>query len=171
MFFCFKCSLQTIQHKMAELKTSIAVCRSFIDECIAQHNIGCLDNSTASMAKVRSFYYEFFFKQYLFGIENMYYKNNMRFLIISTGLLIWKVKLLQSVCNFMVDGVTWWILALLAPLLTLESRVSTVARMRLWKSLLPEQLSSHQNNSSNIPGLKFLLKIIKIVCNTCWRLV
>ena len=37
---------------MAELKTSIAVCRSFIDECIAQHNIGCLDNSTASMAKV-----------------------------------------------------------------------------------------------------------------------
>ena len=45
-------SLQTIQHKMAELKTSIAVCRSFIDECIAQHNIGCLDNSTASMAKV-----------------------------------------------------------------------------------------------------------------------
>ena len=46
-------NLQTIQHKLAELKTSIAVCRSFIDECIAQHNIGCLDNSTASMAKVR----------------------------------------------------------------------------------------------------------------------
>jgi len=44
-------SLQTIQHKMAELKTSIAVCRSFIDECIAQHNIGQLGNDTASMAK------------------------------------------------------------------------------------------------------------------------
>ena len=37
---------------MAELKTSIAVCRSFIDECIAQHNIGQLGNDTASMAKV-----------------------------------------------------------------------------------------------------------------------
>lgn len=44
-------SLQTVQHKLAELKTSIAVCRSFVDECIAQHNIGCLNNSTASMAK------------------------------------------------------------------------------------------------------------------------
>jgi len=44
-------NLQTIQHKLAELKTSTAVCRSFIDECIAQHNIGQLTNSTASMAK------------------------------------------------------------------------------------------------------------------------
>ena len=26
--------LQTIQHKMAEMKTSIAVCRAFIDQCI-----------------------------------------------------------------------------------------------------------------------------------------
>ena len=34
------------------MKTSTAVCRSFIDECIDQHNIGQLNNSTASMAKV-----------------------------------------------------------------------------------------------------------------------
>ena len=26
--------LQTIQHKMAEMKTSIAVCRAFMDQCI-----------------------------------------------------------------------------------------------------------------------------------------
>ena len=26
--------LQTIQHTMAEIKTSIAVCRAFIDQCI-----------------------------------------------------------------------------------------------------------------------------------------
>jgi long-chain-acyl-CoA dehydrogenase len=44
-------SLQTIQHKLAELKTSIAVCRTFIDDCIGQHNAGSLNNSTASMAK------------------------------------------------------------------------------------------------------------------------
>jgi len=43
--------LQTIQHTMAEIKTSIAVCRAFIDQCIESHNVGKLDNSTASMAK------------------------------------------------------------------------------------------------------------------------
>ena len=43
--------LQTIQHTMADLKTSIAVCRAFIDQCIELHNVGKLDNSTASMAK------------------------------------------------------------------------------------------------------------------------
>ena len=43
--------LQTVQHTMAELKTSIAVCRAFIDQCIDLHNVGKLDNSTASMAK------------------------------------------------------------------------------------------------------------------------
>merc|ERR1711983_238371 len=43
--------LQTIQHKMAELKTQIAVCRAFIDQCIELHDVALLDNSMASMAK------------------------------------------------------------------------------------------------------------------------
>ena len=43
--------LQTIQHKMAEIKTSIAVCRAFIDQCIDLHERGQLDYSQASMAK------------------------------------------------------------------------------------------------------------------------
>ena len=43
--------LQTIQHKMAEMKTSIAVCRTFIDECIELHDAKQLNNSTASMTK------------------------------------------------------------------------------------------------------------------------
>ena len=43
--------LQTIQHKMAEMKTSIAVCRAFIDQCIDLHERGQLDFSQASMAK------------------------------------------------------------------------------------------------------------------------
>ena len=44
-------ALQTVQHTMAELKTDIAVCRAFIDQCIELHTVGKLDNSTASMAK------------------------------------------------------------------------------------------------------------------------
>ena len=44
-------ALQTIQHKMAELKTSISVCRSFIDECIDLHDQKMLSNEQASMAK------------------------------------------------------------------------------------------------------------------------
>lgn len=44
-------SLQTIQHRMADLKTSIAVCRAFIDQCIELHDAGQLDNAMASMAK------------------------------------------------------------------------------------------------------------------------
>merc|ERR1712002_973667 len=32
--------LQTVQHKLAELKTSIAVCRTFVDECIKLHDEG-----------------------------------------------------------------------------------------------------------------------------------
>merc|ERR1719411_2410986 len=44
-------ALQTIQHTMADLKTSIAVCRAFIDQCIELHNVKKLDNSMASMAK------------------------------------------------------------------------------------------------------------------------
>jgi long-chain-acyl-CoA dehydrogenase len=43
--------LQTVQHKLAELKTSIAVCRSFIDECMRLHEEGKLCGEMASMAK------------------------------------------------------------------------------------------------------------------------
>jgi len=44
-------NLQTIQHKMAEMKTAITVCRTFIDECIELHDSKQLNNSSASMAK------------------------------------------------------------------------------------------------------------------------
>ncbi|ESO11161.1 hypothetical protein HELRODRAFT_158178 [Helobdella robusta] len=44
-------SLQTIQHKLAELKTSICVTRSFVDTCIQIHNDHKLDSNMASMAK------------------------------------------------------------------------------------------------------------------------
>jgi len=43
--------LQTVQHKLAELKTSIAVCRAFIDQCLDLHTNAKLDGSMASMAK------------------------------------------------------------------------------------------------------------------------
>lgn len=43
--------LQTVQHRFAELKTSIAVCRAFIDQCISLHLHRKLSNETASMAK------------------------------------------------------------------------------------------------------------------------
>jgi len=43
--------LQTVQHKMAEMKTSIAVCRAFIDQCIELLDRKQLDNAQASMAK------------------------------------------------------------------------------------------------------------------------
>lgn len=42
---------QTIRHKMAEMKTSLAVGRAFADNCIERHNEGALDAATASMAK------------------------------------------------------------------------------------------------------------------------
>ncbi|KNC87081.1 long-chain specific acyl-CoA dehydrogenase, mitochondrial [Sphaeroforma arctica JP610] len=45
-------ALQTIRHKLAELKTDICQARSFIDNCIELHSIGKLDTATASMAKV-----------------------------------------------------------------------------------------------------------------------
>ncbi len=44
-------SLQTIQHRLAEMKTSLAVCRTFIDMCIEQHSVKQLSNESASMAK------------------------------------------------------------------------------------------------------------------------
>ena len=43
--------LQTVQHKLAELKTSIAVCRAFIDQCIEYHDGNSLGSEMASMAK------------------------------------------------------------------------------------------------------------------------
>ncbi|KAK1165940.1 long-chain specific acyl-CoA dehydrogenase, mitochondrial [Acipenser oxyrinchus oxyrinchus] len=43
--------LQTVQHKLAELKTEICVGRSFVDSCLQLHSEKKLDSSTASMAK------------------------------------------------------------------------------------------------------------------------
>lgn len=43
--------LQTVQHKMAELKTQIAVTRAFVDRCIELHMHGKLTPEMASMAK------------------------------------------------------------------------------------------------------------------------
>jgi len=43
--------LQVVQHKLAELKTSIAVCRAFVDQCLALHNEGKLGGEMASMSK------------------------------------------------------------------------------------------------------------------------
>ena len=43
--------LQTIQHKLAEIKTEVVVGRTFADHCLALHAVGKLDNQTASMAK------------------------------------------------------------------------------------------------------------------------
>ena len=44
-------SLQTVQHKLAEMKTNIAVCRAFLDECIELLDNNQLSNESASMAK------------------------------------------------------------------------------------------------------------------------
>uniref|UniRef100_UPI003AAFDEBA long-chain specific acyl-CoA dehydrogenase, mitochondrial n=1 Tax=Centroberyx gerrardi TaxID=166262 RepID=UPI003AAFDEBA len=43
--------LQTVQHKLAELKTEICVGRAFVDSCFQLHAEKRLDSSTASMAK------------------------------------------------------------------------------------------------------------------------
>ncbi|KAI4872679.1 hypothetical protein NFI96_026548, partial [Prochilodus magdalenae] len=43
--------LQTVQHKLAELKTEICVGRAFIDNCLQLHSERKLDSGTASMAK------------------------------------------------------------------------------------------------------------------------
>ncbi|KAG5833617.1 hypothetical protein ANANG_G00277790 [Anguilla anguilla] len=43
--------LQTVQHKLAELKTEICVGRAFVDSCLQLHAEKKLDSSTASMAK------------------------------------------------------------------------------------------------------------------------
>lgn len=44
-------SLQTVQHKLAEIQTNITVGRAFADRCLELHAQKKLDNSTASMAK------------------------------------------------------------------------------------------------------------------------
>ncbi|CAG0883088.1 unnamed protein product [Cyprideis torosa] len=44
-------ALQTVQHKLAEIKTEAAVGRAFVDQCIELHNMKKLDSSMASMAK------------------------------------------------------------------------------------------------------------------------
>ncbi|KAM9304741.1 long-chain specific acyl-CoA dehydrogenase, mitochondrial [Gastrophryne carolinensis] len=43
--------LQTVQHKLAEMKTQICVGRSFLDSCLQLHSHRRLDSATASMAK------------------------------------------------------------------------------------------------------------------------
>ncbi|KAM6349144.1 long-chain specific acyl-CoA dehydrogenase, mitochondrial isoform 2-T2 [Alca torda] len=43
--------LQTVQHKLAEMKTQICVGRAFMDNCLQLHADKRLDSSTASMAK------------------------------------------------------------------------------------------------------------------------
>lgn len=44
-------NLQTIQHKLAELKTAISVTRAFVDRCLQIHHEKGLDSESASMAK------------------------------------------------------------------------------------------------------------------------
>ncbi|XP_045711097.1 long-chain specific acyl-CoA dehydrogenase, mitochondrial [Phyllostomus hastatus] len=43
--------IQTVQHKLAELKTEICVTRAFVDSCLQLHIAKRLDSATASMAK------------------------------------------------------------------------------------------------------------------------
>lgn len=53
---------QTVQHKLAELKTEICVSRAFIDSCLQLHAEGRLDSATASMAK-------YWWEQFLFNVH------------------------------------------------------------------------------------------------------
>jgi len=43
--------LQTVQHKLAELKTALTACRAFLDSCLSLHNKSKLDSEMSSMAK------------------------------------------------------------------------------------------------------------------------
>ncbi|KAK1336604.1 hypothetical protein QTO34_002638 [Cnephaeus nilssonii] len=43
--------IQTVQHKLAELKTHICVTRAFVDSCLQLHETKRLDSASASMAK------------------------------------------------------------------------------------------------------------------------
>ena len=47
----FTCVSQTIQHKLAEIKTDVCVGRAFLDQCLDIHNTKGLDSQMASMAK------------------------------------------------------------------------------------------------------------------------
>ncbi|MEQ2177151.1 hypothetical protein GOODEAATRI_000889 [Goodea atripinnis] len=49
------CNFQTVQHKLAELKTEICVGRAFVDNCLQLLSEKRLDPSTASMAKFWAF--------------------------------------------------------------------------------------------------------------------
>ena len=53
VYFCLtiQSNLQTIQHKLAEVKTEVAVARAFIDNAMLMYQNGVLDQNTASMAK------------------------------------------------------------------------------------------------------------------------
>ncbi|CAH8494686.1 unnamed protein product [Dicrocoelium dendriticum] len=44
-------SVGTIQHRLAEMKTSVCVSRAFVDRCLELHSQGRLDSELASMAK------------------------------------------------------------------------------------------------------------------------
>ncbi len=44
-------AVQTIRHKLAEIKTELAVGRAFVDQCVKLHNEKKLDSATASMCK------------------------------------------------------------------------------------------------------------------------
>jgi len=43
--------LQTVKHKLAEMKTETVVARAFVDQCIELHSVHKLDSPMASMAK------------------------------------------------------------------------------------------------------------------------
>ena len=47
----FQSKLQTIQHKLAEVKTDTALARCFTDRAMQMYEEGTLDYTTASMAK------------------------------------------------------------------------------------------------------------------------
>ena len=47
----FQSNLQTIQHKLAEVKTDTAMARCFTDNAMMMYENGTLDYNTASMAK------------------------------------------------------------------------------------------------------------------------
>jgi len=44
-------AMQTMRHKLAEIKTELAVGRSFVDQCVKLHHEKRLDSATASMCK------------------------------------------------------------------------------------------------------------------------
>lgn len=51
--------LQTIQHKLADIKTEVCTARAFLDTCIELHTQGRLNQEMASMAKLKGTELEF----------------------------------------------------------------------------------------------------------------